>query len=93
MSVRAYQITYLTYEDTPTFNLWHDDELVQFLEPCIPTSFPYDGGYVEFCTEDLEEALQEAKAKKASRETCETLQRMIAVARTSEFGWVKYWCF
>jgi len=92
MAVRAYRITHLKYEDIPTFNLWNDDELLAYLEPFIPETFDYNGGYLEFSQENLEEALKEAEEEKVSKDTCDTLKQMIAEAKKSEFGWVAYWC-
>jgi hypothetical protein len=94
MSVRAYKIIQMSYEHTETFNLWHDEELVTLLDPVIPDYFHSEsGGYLEFRQEDLEEVWQKAVETTVSKETCELLQQMIADAKKSEFGWVKYWCF
>ena len=32
MSVRAYRVNKIDYEQEDSFNLWHDDELVEFLD-------------------------------------------------------------
>ena len=91
MSVRAYKITQMEYEDTPTFNLWRNEKLMRLLDQYISDNFG-GGGYLEFCQEDLEEALKEAEETKESKETCDLLKQMIKDAKKSE-GWVKYWCF
>jgi len=84
----------MKYENTPTFNLWHDEELVELLDQFIPDYFNHEsGGYLEFSQEDLEATLKEAIEKNASQETCNLLKEMIGDAKKSEFGWVKYWCF
>ena len=91
MSVRAYKITQMEYEDTPTFDLWHNEELMKMLEPYIPDDFT-GGGYLEFSKEDLQEALLQAIQAKELKETRDLLIGMIKAAKKSE-GWVKYWCF
>ena len=90
MSVRAYEITTFEFAEAPTFNLWHDEELMELLEPYLPEDFNSSaGGYLEFSLEQLEEARKEAKAK----ETQDTLDEMVQAAKKSKDGWVQFWCF
>lgn len=87
MSVRAYRITTLEYEDCETFNLWHDDELMTLLPYCTQTLNEDGCGYIEFSLEELQDALKEAKQER----TQSILKKMIEDAHKT--GWVQYCCF
>jgi hypothetical protein len=87
MSVRAYRITTLEHENSETFNLWHDEELMSLLSYCMDTLDESGGGIIEFRLEELQEALPEAKQER----TKSILKKMIGEAQKT--GWVRYVCF
>ena len=87
MSVRAYRITKLEYENSATFNLWHDEELMSFLSYSMETLNEDGCGYIEFTKEELQDALAEAKQER----TISILGKMIKDAQKT--GWVRYCCY
>jgi hypothetical protein len=47
MSVRAYKVITKETETSPSFNLWHDQDLLDFLENQVSTQFFYcDDGQI-----------------------------------------------
>ncbi len=87
MSVRAYRIKKIKYETSETFNLWHDEELMQLLSYRMDTLNEDGCGYIEFSKEELQEALEEVKQE----DTKSILKKMIGDAKKT--GWVRYCCF
>lgn len=53
MSVRAYRINEIKYEESPTFNMWHNQELVEYLER---ENGIEDTNYFEVSVDSLEKA-------------------------------------
>jgi len=91
MSVRAYRVTRLEVEESDTFNLWHDDSLVDFLDSKhdFCEQLNSDGvGLVELPIEAMEEALQKVVLSAEGREA---ITRDIETCRDS--GFIKYYCF
>lgn len=87
MSVRAYRITKLEYDENETFNLWYDEELMSILSYSMATLNEDGSGYMEFSKEELQEALEEATQER----TKSILKKMIEDAKKT--GWVRYCCF
>jgi hypothetical protein len=89
MSVRAYQLTRTGSAAEPTFNLWHDLELMRLLYPYIPEDFSFlEGGILQFRLADL----QTAYAKATSGYTKAVLAAMIEQAQQSPEQQVAYEC-
>lgn len=91
MSVRAYRVKKIEHEEGDTFNLWHDDKLVDFLDSECDffAGLTNDGtGLVEVPIEALQEALQKVEMDK---ELKEAIQRDIEACRDD--GYVTYYCF
>ena len=91
MSVRAYRVKKIDHERDNTFNLWHDDKLMEFLDS--EYGF-YEGltsngtGLVELPIEALQEALGKVEMDK---ELKEAIQNDIEACRDD--GFVTYYCF
>lgn len=90
MSVRAYRVNKIDYEEYNSFNLWHDNELVDFLDREYGL---YEGmsdgtGLVELPVEALEEAI---KKLTLDDELVKALKRDIETCRES--GYVTYYCY
>ena len=78
MSVRAYRVKKIEHEESDSFNLWHDDKLVDFLDSeCnFSAGLTIDGtGLVEVPVEALQKALEklelEDEVRKALTEDIE----------------------
>ena len=63
MSVRAYRIIKVERESNPTFNLWHDEKFMDFMqynsENDIFSMLSEGGGQIEFEVGILKKALKE----------------------------------
>ena len=90
MSVRAYRITKIEYETPDSFNLWHDDELMEFLEKNdYLSALNLDScGILEIPIEALQEAVDTVSMPE---ETKANLRKDIELC--SEKGCVTYYCF
>jgi len=90
MSVRAYRVNKIEHEWGSSFNLWHDDELVEFRDRNYGL---YEGmsdgtGLVELPVEALEEAI---KTLKLDEDLVKALKQDIEACR--ETGYVTYYCY
>ena len=94
MSVRAYRVIKLIM-DAPGFNLWHNENLAQFLdEEGQFFGGRSDGtGLVDVPEEILESALEEAAELELSPKTVQCLRKDIAAARSKKDDSVTYYCF
>lgn len=91
MSVRAYRVNKIEHEWESTFNLWHDDKLVEFLERDygLYEGMSNDGnGLVELPIEALEKAVKQLNL---DEELVKALKRDIEACRKS--GYVTYYCY
>lgn len=83
MSVRAYEVKKIVRGDI-VFNLWHDDMVMELIGNDIYNSLNQDGcGMTEVSQERIENALQELKKKRQSKEkkyTKEVLENMLKLA-------------
>lgn len=89
MSVRAYRVISIDTEGSPTFNLWHDDEVVELLGVSDKGALNDDGcGLIEFSVSEIDDALKRAH----HTDTIVVLTRMRKDAKTNG-GWAQYYCF
>ena len=91
MSVRAYRVNKIEHEESDTFNLWHDDKLIDFLDSeCgFFAGLTNQGtGLVEVPVEALEEALEKVEM---DDELKEAIKQDIEARRDD--GYVTYYCF
>ena len=90
MSVRAYRVTKIEYEHPDSFNLWHDDELMGFLDKndCLGSLNSNSWGILEIPTEVLQEAIDTVHMPE---ETKNSLRKDIAACLQQ--GYVTYYCF
>lgn len=99
MSVRAYRVNKIEMEDTPTFNVWHHPEIVDFLN--VASQFSEDGcGYIEVSVERLQElvdAIASGEIKPNEGETYNdvlaAIRKDIAWAKEENDDYVMYSCF
>jgi len=84
MSTRAYRITKIESEDTPSFNLtWHDNLMEYFHNG-------YVDGILDVEVEELEEALRDEEVLKEIGEHAEILRADIAWAKSKDETIISY---
>ena len=91
MSVRAYRVNKIEHEESDTFNLWHDDKLIDFLDSECDffAGLTNEGtGLVEVPVEALQKAVEEVAI---DEELKEAIQRDIEACRDD--GYVTYYCY
>lgn len=90
MSVRAYRVTKIEHEHPNSFNLWHDEELMEFLDKndCLSSLNSNSSGILEIPTEVMQEAIDKVNMPE---ETKANLRKDIASC--SPQGYVTYYCF
>lgn len=102
MSVRAYRITSLEYEDDPTFNLWHDILVMKLLEGFINRQLNEENGIFEINETEIKEAIKKLEENKKvcieiySKEEVENskkiLKKMLKDCQEGK-GYCKYYAF
>lgn len=96
MSVRAYRVNKIETEDSPTFNVWHDTDLYDFL---LKDGIEYlnqdGGGYIEVSVERLRKAIVEMKDGKleGSEDTIKALEKDADWAEKDSVDYIMYSCF
>jgi hypothetical protein len=95
MSVRAYKITRLEYDRRESFNLWHDDEIVEWLERNGNLSTLDDDscGIIEISKEDFLR-MKADLGRSENENTQEALKRIegdFLIGYNSDY--VMYYCF
>ncbi len=91
MSVRAYRVKEIVTEKSESFNLWHDDDLMEWLRVNAPIDdqLNSDGaGLIEVSTKDMERALSELALKDYRREAIQS-----DIDASKDTGWIQYYCF
>ena len=91
MSVRAYRINKLEWEKAPTFNMTHDEKLIDFFIKADPSpNTDADGcGIVEISVTTLQAAVDQ----NIDPERNEKLKEDIAWAKQKGDEYVQYTCF
>ena len=94
MSVRAYRVIKIECAKPNSFNLWHDDELVNFLdqEYGFFEDMNADGGLTEVPVEGLREALANP-ALELDEYIVEALKRDIEAADQEGDEYIRYYCY
>jgi len=90
MSVRAYRVIKVEHEPTDTFNLWHDDKLVDFFdrEYGFYETLNEGNGLTELPVEALQRAIKELEL---DPDVKQALQRDIEACQADSY--VTYYCF
>jgi hypothetical protein len=89
MSVRAYRINHIDFQDDPSFNLWHDESLMQFLAGRANISEDRIGVDVEV----LEKVVNKAKELGLNEWQIKALQDDIKWAKDKGDTYIEYECF
>ncbi len=92
MSVRAYRINKINYENEETFNLWHDEELTDFFEKeGLFETLNEGSGITELSVETLKNALKEIKD--LPNDIIKSLKKDIVWAKKNNEDYIQYYCF
>ena len=90
MSIRAYRVEQIILKDEPSFNLWHDKELMNWLYNNTDFNTSDSGGMVDIAVIDLEQAI---KVKGISDDVLEALVDDIKRAKRMGDEFITYSCF
>jgi hypothetical protein len=96
MSIRAHRIIEIKLAEVPSFNLWHNTKLVQFLdeESDIFSFLNTSGtGEIEISVKVLKKAINSAKKLDIDSDTINSLQEDIDFAKSKNNDYVIYDCF
>lgn len=98
MSVRAYRVISKEIEEEPSFNVWHDKELLDWLEEQKDTSIRMTAqgsgeGEIEININVLKKAIKNAKKLKLDEDIIEALKADIAFAKNKGDEYVLYECY
>ena len=93
MSVRAYRINNIDHERGESFNLWHSDEITDWLNDHTDfySNFSEGSGIGEVSVEDLEKMLSELKSM--DEEDRKAIQKDIDWAKKNGESYVQYYCY
>lgn len=93
MSVRAYKIKKIEWEEDPSFNVWLDDDIMDMISQEIRNTLDEGGGgFMEISIEKIKEVIEDLK-KNGEPERAEPLQRDVKEAEKEGDVYVKYMCF
>lgn len=93
MSVRAYRINKIDYENDSSFNLWHDEKLMNFLDEnygCYDTLIE-GTGIMDLQVEALEKALENKTELNLDKWIVKMLKKDIKWAK-EKGGYIQYYC-
>jgi hypothetical protein len=93
MSVRAYRIKKIDFVQNSSFNLWHDTELLEYLEENGGVAADFrnaDGGVLEIYIEVLEDAIKELKLEP---HIVESIKADIKSVKKAGDYTIQYYCF
>ena len=89
MSVRAYKIIKIEYSKDPSFNLWTQSEIVEYLDLDISDS---GGGMVEIEIADIKMMLKD-KDFEIDECTRKQLEKDIKIAEKEGEDYINYMCY
>ena len=94
MSVRAYRIEKIETTENPSFNLWHDTDVMEFLQN-IGEYHNFMGdddyGFLEISVATLKILIKDFKG--LDSDIKEQLREDIAWAESKKEDWVQYECY
>ena len=94
MSIRAYRINEIKQEENPSFNLWHDQELMDIFEEFgVYETLNEGSGITELPIVALKQALAFCKKHKDYKVYVKRLQDDIKWAKKNDVEYVQYYCF
>lgn len=95
MSVRAYKVNKIDYKETPSFNLWHDQQIIEFIDEQEAGAFSGDlnesGGLAFVKVTTIKLIIGQAKRFELSPADVEILEDDIKDLGDDDY--VQYYCF
>ena len=89
MSIRAYRINKIEKEEISSFNLWHDEVLMNLLDNAGCLIELGESGLIDIPLDVLKEALTVVDI---DNETKEYLKKDVEFAEQNNDDWVSYYC-
>ena len=90
MSIRAYRVKRIDLAKAPSFNLWHDDKLVDFLgRGGWIDGIGGNGGLISIPSEVLEQAIETLPL---DEDIVQSLRADIEASKAKGEDWVEYYC-
>ena len=94
MSVRAYRVKNINFANGESFNLWHDEKLMEFFEENGFYETLNEGtGLTELLIETLQEAVDKAKELELDEYQVKALKKDIKWGKKEGWEYVRYYCF
>ena len=96
MSVRAYKVKKIEYETRPTFNLWHDEKIMEYFQDEFEPyeSFTDNGnGFMYVPVRCLKYLIENKKEFALDNEDIELIKRDIEGFEDCENDLIEYICF
>lgn len=95
MSVRAYRVNKIDWEDNPSFNLWHDYKLMAYFETQDMWDGRSDGGggTIELPIKALKGAIKNAKKLGLDKPHIEAFKKDIAWLKKKGEEFIQYECY
>jgi len=93
MSIRAYRVKNIEHEQNETFNLWHDETLMEFLEGYGFYNQLNDDarGITNISVKALKEAMKEVKELDSETKRC--ILKDIKEAEKNGEEYIQYYCY
>lgn len=96
MSVRAYRVIKIERAENPSFNLWHDDRIIDFLDEHEERQVSYDlgesGGQIEVSVSTIKKLLKQ-KEIQLDEYHIKAFKDDIAFAKSQNDDYILYDCF
>jgi len=94
MSVRAHRVNEIIRAEGPSFNLWHDEKLVDFLEGHgLFNTLNEGSGFTELPVEVIEEAIEKAEDLEIDEYVLKSLKEDVEFAKKNGDSYITYDCF
>lgn len=94
MSIRAYRITKIENVASPSWNISHNENILDFLSNDLWDGRNYDGaGIIEVRVECLEQLLEEDSGVKLDEYEREAIAKDIAWANKRGNDYIQYYCY
>lgn len=93
MSVRAYRINKIEVEHSPSFNLWHDEKLMDLIGNELTESLNQDSCGITEVRVDTLKSIVSLVDSKLEPDVIESLKEDIEWADKNNTDWVRYECY
>jgi len=91
MSIRAYRLNKIEYEVMPTFNLTHNEKLVDFLD--LFGQLSCDTGFVDISVDKVRDALENYNDLELDPYIISNFEKDLLWAQTNKEDYITYYVF